>query len=687
MRDFVGFQEGELDDKMKRALLDFSYNLTIGNMDAAYASVKNISNTNIWENMALMCIKTMRLDVAQVCLSQMGHGRGAHAVRNCLIDETNSKEVVVAMLAIQLGHLDEAKQLYESCGRYDLLNDLYQAAGQWTKALEIARDKDRVHLRTTHFQYAKHLESILNYKKAIEHYESANVSVTEVPRMLYDKENMGELQAYIQQSKDLRLLKWWGQYCESKGDFTSALTYYKNSEDILSQVRILCSMKNYDAACELVRTTGDQAGSYHLARQFESQGEIQKAITYYISAKKYGHAVTLAKDSGLDNDLLNLALMSSKKRQVEVANYFENKGEMEKAVKLYHKAGQIHKAMDLCKKGQLYDLMGEVTEDLSEASPEMLLKCTQYFIDNGQVDKAIELYAASGKYETALEMIEKNNIKVTPEIVEKMSIPKSEDAAAEKRRATLLVKLADICQNQGMFKEATKIYAKAGYKKEAINCLIRSGDTEKIIFFANVSKNREVYLLAGNYLQGLTEKNDPTMMTTIVSFYTKAKAYRQLSNFYQSYAQSQIDEYRDYLKAQQALLKAQQALDKGSTDKNDESYITLLNKMKYVEGYCEAQNMLATDQAQGLTMCLALLKMPDIEIIVRIGDVYTLIIETYVDKKMYKEGLYYLQEMQNKQINIREYVDESLIYEVYNALGIASDEKEDDTIPDDIADD
>lgn len=52
----------------KRALLDFSYNLTVGNMDAAYNSVKSIRNKKVWENMAHMCIKTKRLDVALVCL-------------------------------------------------------------------------------------------------------------------------------------------------------------------------------------------------------------------------------------------------------------------------------------------------------------------------------------------------------------------------------------------------------------------------------------------------------------------------------------------------------------------------------------------------------------------------------------------------------------------------------------------
>jgi hypothetical protein len=31
--------------------------------------------------------------------------------------------------------------------RYDLLNLLYQASGQWEKAIEIAEKKDRIHLR------------------------------------------------------------------------------------------------------------------------------------------------------------------------------------------------------------------------------------------------------------------------------------------------------------------------------------------------------------------------------------------------------------------------------------------------------------------------------------------------------------------------------------------------------------
>ena len=79
LRDFAGLKS--VDDEIKRALLDFSFYLTIGDMDKAYLAVRLINEAQVWENMALMCVKTKRLDVAEVCLGNMGHARGARAVR------------------------------------------------------------------------------------------------------------------------------------------------------------------------------------------------------------------------------------------------------------------------------------------------------------------------------------------------------------------------------------------------------------------------------------------------------------------------------------------------------------------------------------------------------------------------------------------------------------------------------
>ena len=38
-------------------------------------------------------------------------------------------------------------------------------------------------------------------------------------------------------------------------------------------------------------------------------------------------------------------------------------------------------------------------------------------------------------------------------------------------------------------------------KDKAMDALLKSGDTEKIIFFAGVLRSKEIYIKAANYLQ------------------------------------------------------------------------------------------------------------------------------------------------------------------------------------------
>ena len=66
----------------------------------------------------------------------------------------------------------------------------------------------------------------------------------------------------------------------------------------------------------------------------------------------------------------------------------------------------------------------------------------------------------------------------------------------------------------------------AGEKVKALKCLIRSGNTDKIIFFAGVSRNAEIYTLAANYLQTLDWHSRPELTQSIVTFYTKVRVHR-----------------------------------------------------------------------------------------------------------------------------------------------------------------
>ena len=95
---------------------------------------------------------------------------------------------------------EEAERLYASCGRWDLLNQMYQAGGEWDKALRVAEEQDRIHLRTTYFNYARHLEVRSDFMGAAHMYERADAHRSQVPRMLLDDHDA--LEKYIHKSKD-----------------------------------------------------------------------------------------------------------------------------------------------------------------------------------------------------------------------------------------------------------------------------------------------------------------------------------------------------------------------------------------------------------------------------------------------------------------------------------------------------
>ena len=96
----------------------------------------------------------------------------------------------------------------------------------------------------------------------------------------------------------------------------------------------------------------------------------------------------------------------------------------------------------------------------------------------------------------------------------------------------------------------------ANEKMKGRKCLLKSADVKAVISFATNARDTQVYVLAGNFLQNQNWHNDPEIMKTIISFYSKAKAFESLANFYDACAQVEIDEYRDYEKALGAMKEA-----------------------------------------------------------------------------------------------------------------------------------
>ena len=84
-----------------------------------------------------------------------------------------------------------------------MLNKLYQDSGKWNKALEVCENKDRIHLRNTYYNYAKHLEAVGDLRNAVPMFEKSGTHKFEVPRMLFDDVQL--LESYVMKSDDLSI--------------------------------------------------------------------------------------------------------------------------------------------------------------------------------------------------------------------------------------------------------------------------------------------------------------------------------------------------------------------------------------------------------------------------------------------------------------------------------------------------
>lgn len=138
MRDFKGLEN--CDPHTSRMVLDFSLNIAQGNMDQAFRNIRSIQSEAVWENLARMCVQTRRLDVAKVCLGHLKRAASARALRLGMQDHRLEEDAKVAVLAIELKMIGEAAELYKKCGRYDLLNMLYQAAGKYEEVGDYSTD-------------------------------------------------------------------------------------------------------------------------------------------------------------------------------------------------------------------------------------------------------------------------------------------------------------------------------------------------------------------------------------------------------------------------------------------------------------------------------------------------------------------------------------------------------------------
>jgi intraflagellar transport protein 140 len=750
LRDFVGLENLDLftDQELRRALLDFSFFLAVGSMDDAFKAVRKVFSSStanaqtvgqtLWRNMAKMAVQTRKVDVAEMCIRRMGIPRTVQldglmsnaefsvtdvpASDGSPEDVAKEKAAKLGAIAIDLGMFETAERIYREADRYDLLVRLHVLVGRWDEAIAVARERDRIHLKTVQYQYARDLESQGQVERAIKLFESAQMQATEVPRMLYGLGRMDDLRIYVDMYKNdrtspedaqarLGLMKWWAGYHESLGDFEQALPYYQLAGDLVSAVRVMCFLGRYDDAEKLsysghadaVKTASPihGAAAYLLARHLEevaaedmsAGGDSlrQRAIRAYAAAGQYRQALRVACAAGLDGELMGLAMQGDKTTKREAAEYFEQQGQVDRAVQLYHKSGMLARAVEMCIERHLYEVLDTIIQELLEATraksapegdasaqpttttgvsdadavdPSLWIRCAEFFASHSKYERASELYAAGGQFEKALDVLRVRNVRLSDDVAEAMTA-RLDALQDSQRRSLVLSQMAQLAMQQGNFHLATKKFTQAGDRVRAMQALVQSGDVEKIVFFANVSKQRELYMLAANHLQNMDWRNDASIMKHIVSLYSKAKAPDALASFYEACAQIEIDDYRDYDRALAALREAEKYLSKARVNSKERRAEDLQQRTQRVEKFVAARSAIAGGDADTMVrMCYDLIdEMRALETsggaaamqsvaALRLGDVFALLVEYFVSVSQTDKARDLLQQMRQLRIKL-----------------------------------
>lgn len=481
----------------------------------------------------------------------------------------------------------------------------------------------------------------------------------------------------MKDTTDTNMMKWWAQYTESTGDMDGALKIYEKADDYFSQVkfstannrnrilrclnvfllfflykvRILCYLGDLTRADAIARSSNDKSACYHLARHYENIGKTTEAIQYYTRAQTYGNAVRICKEHNLIKELWTVANLARPHDKAIAAAYFEEVQDYKRAVELYHRSGMLHKAVEMAFVSQQPETLQVIAIELdAKSDPELVARCAEFFVESQQPLKAANVLANAKQYEKSLEVIRSYKVPVTESLADLLTPTKEE--INETLRTQILAELGDILQEQGDYHTATKKFTQAGDKVRAMKSLLKSGDTDKIVFFAGMSRQKDVYIMAANYLQSLNWQSDGKILKNIIQFYSKAHAFDLLANFYANCAQAEIDEFHDYEKAIKALQEASRCVAKMAVEPitmqhrrvvdNLENACTQVNKVLEIQDALERG-----EYSNVVAVCKSMLSIAE-RPPVRSIHVQAILIEALIQNHQYDEALTSLKDLSSK---------------------------------------
>lgn len=671
------------DDASKKSLMELNFHLATGDIDSAFNSIRGIDNKATWCSLAKTCAQMRRIDLADLCFGRMEDGGSAlllHKAKETDPDETAS----ITVVDTQLNLYEEAKNLVKENRRFDLLTNLNISLGEWQQALTIASSSDRIHMKVIAHQMARSLELRGDLAQAIEKYEMAGTLQDEFPRLALQANDLRLLFNYISERSPAeippKLLLWIARFYEAHKQIDLAIEYYEYAHAKREIVRLNCCIGRWDDAATIVKKCNQRSVICFYARM------LIKKIDYYSKpdnatptvdvdklkhdvieqfrrARQFAQAMDFALQYEMIDDILALSFSAPPSLVCKAAQWFESQKEAKNAILLYSRAGRMNRALALCFAMKQYDALDEISDTLnSKTDPNVLLRCGQYFVESQRWSKAAQCFALAQQFEKVIELCNKHNIKLQSSVIHELSELKA-DPEVMKRFALL-------CEQQGEYQTAATLYIKFKDHLAAMKALIRYGDTEKVIKFANLIKKPQTFILAANYLQTLNPREGDKLYGQIIQFYTKAKAPDKLGRFFEASAQVEIDEYQEYSKAYE-LLQNGYKLVSNAPDFKDKSNViaNMQRKIKLVGMYLQAQELIKSDPKKSMSMCAEIMRNPQIENVLRVDDIYMIMVQACVVQGNMKTAYQILEELRQNGSDLSYFLDEESIKKIYAAVG------------------
>lgn len=189
--------------------------------------------------------------------------------------------------------------------------------------------------------------------------------------------------------------------------------------------------------------------------------------------------------------------------------------------------------------------------------------------------------------------------------------------------------------------------------------------------------------MTANYLQSLNWKEDPQLHKHIVTFYTKAKAFKSLALFYELCAEVEVEDFGNYSKAAAALKQALLYLDKEEQrEVEDESRMN--RKILYFEKMLEISNLPFSEHLERL--CADLLSDTSLEKYgVKRGDVHSYLFKAANKANNLSAAYEAYKRMRGDGVDPEDYLEEADVERVLKANGKAmpkfQEEEEVDSLP------